>query len=222
MSAKLERKRYIFREVSEWAWRNFIDPEDRMQAWETGAGGEARNLTPHLQEQKARVLADRLRTLFGNIADHSAGPSTVFPNMDVSFMRLTVQGVDGVPEMVGSFNLRTFVENLKTHAATHQDRRMMGVTLREVCRSFANCALEYYMADEDRYSNLAEKMPQLAALSREVMFDFSDGISPQYLRGFPSRARVIQDLGSRLLQSTGTKAVFEARGTIEGHTNLIV
>nr|QGY72527.1 coat protein [Camellia japonica associated betaflexivirus 3] len=222
MSAKLAKKRLIHDEVSEWIFRSFVDPENSMGVWLVNAGNQRVQLNLNQQEQKSRVQNSRLRTIFGNIADHSAGPATVYPSISVSYQVMNIQGIEGVAQMDGNFNLRTLVENLKTFLLTSQDPQLNTATLREVCRSFANYALEYYMEDPDRMSNLADKMPQLALQAREVMFDFSDGISQQYLRGFPMRAKVIQELNSRLLQSTGTKAVFEAKGTIESSVNLIV
>nr|QEJ80630.1 coat protein [Camellia ringspot associated virus 2] len=222
MSAKLAKKGLIHDEVSEWIFRSFVDPENSMGTWLVNTGNQRVQLNLNQQEQKSRVQNSRLRTIFGNIADHSAGPATVYPSISVSYQVMNIQGIEGVAQMDGNFNLRTLVENLKTFLLTSQDPQLNTATLREVCRSFANYALEYYMEDPDRMSNLADKMPQLALQAREVMFDFSDGISQQYLKGFPMRAKVIQELNSRLLQSTGTKAVFEAKGTIESSVNLIV
>nr|DAF42477.1 TPA_exp: coat protein [Glyptostrobus pensilis prunevirus] len=222
MSAKNLKKRFIHDEVSEWIWKNFIDPEDLMGCWATSRDGTVRVIDRNRMDQRARIQVDRMKVIFGNIADYSAGPTTNFPSVTVSFSVMQVNGITDVANMDGSFNVRTLVENLKTFIVTHQDQRISQSTLREVCRSFANFALEYYREDESRSSNLADKMPQLALQAREVMFDFSDGISPEFLRAFPNRAKVIQELGSRLLQTSGTKAVFEARGVVESAVNLII
>nr|QJD14879.1 coat protein [Actinidia seed-borne latent like virus] len=222
MSAKLAKKRFLFDEVSEWIWRNYIDQEDRMLAWKVDSNGNVRHLNTNTMEQKSRIMTDRLKAIFGNIADYSAGPATSFPSIIVDFNVMNVNGIENLTSIDGNFNLRTTVETMKTYITTHQDQRVSSSTLREVCRSFANFALSYYLDDEDRQSNLADKMPQLALMAREVMFDFSDGISPSMLRSHPNRTKVIQELNSRLLQSTGTKAVFEARGTVESAVNLIV
>lgn len=222
MSAKLEKKRFIHDEVSEWIWVNFIDPANAIGVWRMNAQGETVQMTQQASAQKTMIMSNRLKMIFGNIADYSAGPTTNFPSVTVTFETMNVVGVDNVPAIDGNFNLRTLVENLKNFISTNQDQRISGSTLREVCRSFANYALEYYMDDQERQSNLADKMPQLALMAREVMFDFSDGISPGHLRAFPNRTKVIQELNSRLLQASGTKAVFEAKGTIESSVNLIV
>ncbi|CAH9137541.1 unnamed protein product [Cuscuta epithymum] len=96
----------------------------------------------------------------------STSKHSVPPNINVNFSVMNIAGIENVPTMDRNFNLRTFLVAPKNFIILDNDERMRGTTLREVCRSFANFALEYYNEDMERMGNLAEKILQLALLAR--------------------------------------------------------
>lgn len=210
MSAQHILIEQIRSELKAYLWINIVDPLN-LHGLTPVQGAQ---LTPEQIDRKNVILDHYLRNLFGNIAVTGASDKVTFLNMEIRLTPIPAARLNLQEPLQINHVLSESVGAVKAWRDNHQSASIRSLTLRAVCRPFANNAMDFLLENPDVRTNLFYSQPHNYARAPEVAFDFADGLSRNRLDNNRDRLFVLSALASRTFNHEAKKGVFEAQGSV--------